>query len=161
MGKENVREARPKSLCTAKDHGQSVLTKSQFLSELTNNWLPKKGATSIEDIKEDGNAFVTIRAQGKDTTILCTGFANENNKCSFLLNKLLDTRVISSSSFITNFLIKRDNIWKSIDPGSSFFNSGDAFLVMIGISIVNTPAKNVTGTAKRRATRNKRRGGSK
>ena len=134
MGKETCYEMHLQR-CVKLDkpiQSPSFLTRTQLDKELSDNWASINGTVLQTEVKENGKIVVIVRSRGEERYLVCSGFANTGNKCAKLVEKLRETKVVSKLACIKHFLALKEYMWCSVEVATSFFDSGDSFLIIIG-----------------------------
>ena len=136
MGKETPEEPKNRGALEHRpSSGRSnLLYEDMLFAELSRLWTSREGVTSVKEVKEDGQVSLTIQRQGEEWTFLCSGFANVNNKCTLLLQRLLQAGLLSPGCSIESFCVRKSSMWFHFDVRASSFSSGDSLLLVLGTS---------------------------
>eukprot|EP00831_Metopus_contortus_P037174 TRINITY_DN2930_c0_g1_i2.p1 TRINITY_DN2930_c0_g1~~TRINITY_DN2930_c0_g1_i2.p1 ORF type:complete len:255 (-),score=5.07 TRINITY_DN2930_c0_g1_i2:120-884(-) len=132
MGKEAKLEMKRPSLSVSRQHIRSAdyINKSDLDREISINWKKEEECVILKKMKEEGKVTVTIREEGRDSTLKCSGFLSEGNKISSLILVLYQKCLIGATTSITHIMIKRNLIWSSVNYKTDCFKAGDCFMIL-------------------------------
>lgn len=133
MGKEDATQfekGTPRALKRV-DTSTGLISMKEVVADLAANWCSTIGMGLASQINEDGKIIVTKRINGSDTNYILSGFKNVKNPAVSVIRKMLEDNIISRSTKIDNFLIRKGCIWASLDFKSGTVNSGDCLLIIL------------------------------
>ena len=128
MGKE-VAEVRP--------FQRRALPKNKFVQfglpqgSVAQQWNNTKVPISLSEIKEDGQAIVTMRTRHFDTTVMWSGISNEGNTYTKLITLFQTKGWIGKLDKVKSFSILKDEIWQTVGSLEETFNSGSKILMVL------------------------------
>ena len=131
MGKEITRNFKRNTQIFNRLPTDSLNMSSRVaLSEINSLWNISNSLTK-PILGEDGNITLIIKNRKNEIKMTLHKLPYKNNKVELIFRKLLKMKIIRPNTKLLNFLKLENDMWFKTELDGCYFNSGDAFMIII------------------------------
>ena len=131
MGKEIIRNFKRNTQIFNRVPTDSLNMNSRVaVSEINSLWNITNSLTK-PNIREDGSITLIVKNRKNEIKMTLHKLAYKNNKVELIFKKLLKMEIIHPNTKLLNFLKLENGMWFKTELDGCYFNSGDAFMIII------------------------------